>query len=165
MAILSLLLSNSEAAWRISALHAVREKHAWVKEKKVLQLRFHMVGQPTLEAAIFGEYVRWVRANHPTAPVPPLFADEALFDDARGLLDKLGDEKFFAPMNDDGESVEGWGQVKAAATWTRERFTSASQSTDPEERAKLFSALAKSHFKSFAEQRQAFVDIDSDVAF
>jgi hypothetical protein len=33
-----------------------------------------------------------------------------------------------------------------------------------DERAKLFSALVKSHFKAFAEQRQAFVDVDSGLA-
>ena len=90
MAMVSLLLENSDAAWRVPQLHALREKHAWLKGKNVLQLRFHMVGQKSLEAAIFGEYVRWVRVNKPDAPIPPLFADEALFEDARGLLQQLG---------------------------------------------------------------------------
>lgn len=163
MAVLSLLLDNSEAAWRIPKLHDLRDKHGWVRTKKVLQLRFHMVGQKTLESAIFAEYVRWVRENRPEATVPPLFADEQLFDDARTLLGTLGDEKFFAPMNPQSTDAR-WGKRSAAAQWTRERFERAAASTDPHEREKLFDALVRSHFKAFASQRDRFVDIDTGLA-
>ena len=163
MAMVSLLLENSDAAWRVPQLHALREKHAWLKRKNVLQLRFHMVGQKSLEAAIFGEYVRWVRANKPEAPIPPLFADEALFEDARRHLDQLGEEKFFAPMNPTATDTR-WGKRAAAGLWTRGRFEETSLSSDPAERAKLFDALGRTHFKAFAQQREQFVDVDSGLA-
>ena len=162
MAILSLLLENNDAAWRIPHLHTFREQHAWVKSKRILQLRFHMVGQKSLEAAVFGEYVRWVRVHDPEAPIPPLFADEALFEDARSLCDQLGDDKFFAPMNPQGAS-ERWGKRASAGVWTRGRFDHAVSSADPEERAKLFDALARTHFRAFAQQKEQFVDADSGL--
>ncbi|AUX24045.1 uncharacterized protein SOCEGT47_045780 [Sorangium cellulosum] len=68
MALLSLLLDGHEAAWRIPELHPLRAAHAWGGDRKLLQLRFHMVGQPSLEVAIFEEYVRHVREHHATAP-------------------------------------------------------------------------------------------------
>jgi hypothetical protein len=163
MAIVSLLVDNSDAAWRVPQLHGLRDKHSWIKGKNVLQLRFHMVGQKSLEAAIFGEYVRWVRANRPEATIPPLFADDALFDDARRLFDQLGDEKFFGPMNPPASDPR-WGKRAALGLWARERFDEASTSTDPAERAKLFDALARTHFTAFAQQRDQFVDIDGGLA-
>jgi hypothetical protein len=48
--------------------------------------------------------------------------------------------------------------------WTQERFAEASTSSDPSERAKLFDALARTHFKAFAQQRDQFVDVDSGLA-
>ncbi len=162
MAMLSLLLENNDVAWRLPKLHGFRDQHGWVKTKKVLQLRFHMVGQKSLEAAVFGEYVRWVRAHDAEAPIPPLFADEALFQDARSLCDQLGDEKFFAPMNPTSGN-ERWGKRAQASLWTRARFDDAVRATDPEERAKLFDALARTHFKAFAQQKDQFVDVDSGL--
>lgn len=166
MAMLSLLLDDSEAAWRLKALHGLRDKHAWVKSKKVLQLRFHMISEPSLEAAIFGTYVRWIRTHRPDATVPPLFADEALFEDAARHLKQLGDEKFFEPMQDEAAAApaSGWEQAAKARAWTREKFEAAAKSTEPAEREKLFSALVKSHFRSYVEQKSAYVDIDSGLA-
>lgn len=166
MAMLSLLLSDNEAAWRVKQLHALRERHAWVQSKHVLQLRFHMISEPSLEAAIFGTYVRWIRENHPDAPIPPLFADEALFEDAARLRAQLGDEKFFGPMQDEPAAApaSGWENAARLRAWNGDKFEAAVKSSDPELRGKLFSALAKSHFQSYVKQRSAFVDIDSGLA-
>lgn len=164
MALLSLLLDGSEAAWRVPELHALRAEHPWVAEKKILQLRFHMVGQRNLESAVFGEYIRFVREKFPSAPVPPLFADEQLFADAKQHLASLGDEKFFGPMNPASSAEEGWGEIAAAARWDRARFEQAVSSTSPDEREALFDALVRTHFKAFAQQNQSFVDFDPGLA-
>ena len=164
MAMTSLLLDDHESAWRVPELHALRAKHDWAGKKKVLQLRLHMVGQKDLESAIFGEYVRWARKEHPKAPVPPLFADEALFDDARRMLTTMGEAAFFAPMNGEGEIAAGWGDMSNAGTWSLASFDEAATSTDPELRAKLFSALATTHFRAFAAQTSAFVEFDPGLA-
>jgi hypothetical protein len=43
MAMLSLLLSGHESAWRNPALHALRQKFDFVGKKKLCQLSFHMI--------------------------------------------------------------------------------------------------------------------------
>src|SRR6185369_4601043 len=91
---------------------------------------------------------------------------EALFEDAARLRAQLGDEKFFAPMQDEAAAApaSGWEAAAKARSWNAEKFEPAAKSTDPVEREKLFSALVKSHFRSYVEQRSAYVDIDSGLA-
>jgi hypothetical protein len=165
LAMLSLLLENHDAAWRVPQVHDLRERHAWVKTKKVLQLRFHMGAQRSMESAVFGEYVRYVREHYPDAPVPPLFADEALFNDARNLAEQLGDEKFFAAMSPQTKTSDArWGKRAAVGVWNRGAFEEAAGSTVPERRAQLFDALVRSHFKAFASQRDQFLEMDEGLA-
>lgn len=165
MALLSLALRGHPAAWAKSELHSLREKHGFVGVKKLLELHFHMIGRASLESAVFGEYVKVVQREHPDAVLPGLFADEELFEDAAKLLDELGAEKFFAPMNEgaSGEAADGWGELATSDQWGRARFDEAIKSTDPEVRESLFSALAKSWFKS-ADSTGAYVDIDHGLA-
>lgn len=162
MALLSLLLRGNEEAWRVAELHALRDKHDFVGKRRLLELHFHMVGQESIEGAVFSEYLDFVRERHPEAPVPALFADEALFENARALLDEIGDDKFFAPMNESAAADAGWGEVSGA--WDRERFESAVASPDPGVRADLFSTLVKSRFAGWAESSRGFVDLDTGLA-
>src|SRR5260370_25626611 len=53
MALLSLLLAGNEDAYLIPELHPLREKYPFVGEKKLLELHFHMIGQESIESAIF----------------------------------------------------------------------------------------------------------------
>lgn len=163
MALLTLLLAGHEEAWRIPELHALRDPHAFIGKKKLLQLHFHMVGQDSIEAAIFGRYIEHVRRHHPEATVPGLFADEQLFADAIRMRDELGDARFFGPMNDGAAAKAGWGGLKDVTVWSRERFEQAAVSTDPKAREQLFSALVKTRFKAYAQESRAFVDLDSGL--
>lgn len=159
MALLSLLLSGNEDAWRIPALHALREKHAFAGEKKLLELHFHMVDRASLESAIFTEYLNVVRTKYPEAPVPALFGDDKLFAMAAEQMTELGEVKFFAPLNEGADSR--WG--KKAVAWDRVRFEAAARSTDPAVRAELFSALVKKRYKGWETTSQAFVDLDAGL--
>lgn len=159
MALLSLLLSGNEDAWRIPALHALREKHAFAGQKRLLVLHFHMVDRASLESAIFTEYLSCVRARHPEAPVPALFGDDKLFAMAAEQMTELGEAKFFAPLNEGTDAR--WG--KKAVTWDRARFEAAAGSTDPAVRAELFSALVKKRYKGWETTSQAFVDLDAGL--
>ena len=160
MALLTLLLTGHEEAWRIPALHALRDPHPFLGKKKLLQLHFHMVGQDSIEAAVFGRYVDFVRQHHPDATVPGLFADEQLFADATRMLEELGDAKFFGPMNGGAAPGAGWGKLDSVSLWSRERFEEAVASTVPKVREQLFSALVKTRFKAYAQESRAFVDLD-----
>lgn len=166
MALLSLMLSNNEEAWRLPELHALREKHAFLGKSKLLLLHFHMIGQESIEAAVFSRYVEHCRARHPDADLPGLFADEKLFGDARRMLDELGDAAFFAPMNDGASTSGGWGKLAVANRWTRERFERVAASERAEERADLFTALVRTRFSASAEasSARAFVPLDSGLA-
>ena len=163
MALLTLLLQGHEEAWRIPELHALREAHPFIGTKKLLQLHFHMVGQDSIEAAVFGRYVEHVRQHHPGATVPGLFADEQLFADARRMLDELGDERFFGPMNSGVAPKPGWGAIRNVTVWSRSRFDDAVASSDPTVREQLFSALVKTRFKAYAQESRAYVDLDSGL--
>lgn len=162
MAMLSLLLAGNEAAWRIPELHPLRSKHGFVGQKRLLELHFHMIGQDSIEAAVFGGYLAHVRKVHPDAALPGLFADEGLFDNAASMLTKLGDESFFAPMNAGASADAGWGSF--GQRWDRERFRAAATSADPREREELFTALVKSHFQGWDRASRSFVDLDGGLA-
>lgn len=162
MAMLSLLLAGNEDAWRVPELHALRSKHSFVGTKKLLELQFHMIGQTSLEGAIFGGYIAHVRAKHPDAPLPGLFADEGLFENAEKMRATLGDDAFFAPLNLGSRADVGWGD--AGDRWDRERFIAAVKSPDPDVRAQLFTALVQSHFQGWEQESRRFVDIDAGLA-
>lgn len=165
MALVSLLLDGEEHAWRIPELHVLREKHAFAGKSKLLQLRFHLIGHTgNLESAIFTRYIDVVRTLHPAVDLPGVFADERLFDDAARMLDELGEDKFFAPMNAGQKSDDAWGTIGNADLWTRERFVEASRSTDPKVREELFNALVKTRFGAFAEESRQFVALDEGLA-
>jgi hypothetical protein len=175
MAMLHFLVTGEEHAWRHALLHPLRTKHAFAGKRKVLPLVFHMVGHASLAEAVAKRYLAVLRERHPGASVPPVFADEALFEDARRLLETLGDEKFFAPLNallgegtgpgaSSGGSLGDWGAIGTEARWDRARLSRAASSPLPSERAELFSALTKTHFSAFAREGQRFLPLDGVLA-
>lgn len=160
MALLSLLLRGDPNAWALPELKPLRPE--WVDpERPVAQLHLHMLDQESFEAAIFGAYLDLVREHHPDAPLPALFADAPLFADAAELLNNVGDAAFFAPLNP--QTPQGrWGTLAAASSgqWDRARFDAARNSPDLTERAALLTALTRTHFKAFANDRRRFVELD-----
>jgi hypothetical protein len=176
MAMLSLLLADHEGAWSRPELHGLRIKYPWIGQAKVLELHVHMLDQPDVQTPIFAAYLKYVRARHPEADLPGIFADEALFEDAERLLSVLGDTKFFGPMNAlagpapamDAVTAKlggGWSKVegkpnKARRAWDRARFEAARGSVEPEVRAELLTALTKTHLKAFGAGLSSFVEID-----
>lgn len=162
MALLSLLMQGAEPAWRIPELHPLRQKHEFVGSSRLLELHFHMVGQDNIESAVFAGYLAHVKEHHPDAPIPALFADEELFVNAAQMLENVGEEAFFARMNDALPEAEGWGDL-AADRWERARFDEAVKSSDLELRAKLFDALVRAWFSSFAAAKHEYIDLDSGL--
>lgn len=157
MAVLSLLSGNAERAWREPALHDLLVKHEWVKEKKLFRLHLNMIDAASLGDKVFGSYLELARKLHPEAPVAPLFADEALFANAEALRATVGDDKFFASLNQGASVDPRWGKKEG---WNGARFEQARISTDPKTRAGLFSALVKTHFPAFTQQASAFLPFE-----
>lgn len=163
MALLGLLLAGDADAWAIPGLADLRPAHPWSASAKLLQLRLHMLDQPSFEGAIFGAYLAHLRAHHPGAPLPLLFADAGLFADADAVRERLGDEAFFAALAPNSQA-ERWGTL-AGSAWDRARFDAARNSSSPTERSELITALARTpFFRSFAgEQQRRFIDFDAGL--
>ena len=160
LALLSLLLANDASAWSERELHELLAKHEWVKTAKLLRLHFHMVGANSTEEKVFSEYLSHIRELHPDAPIPPLFEDAALFDNAVELQRTLGDAAFFSRLNAHQPAAKGWGKLAAASAWDAASFDAARNSGDPEVRARLFSSLVQTHFPAFAQNSRGFISFD-----
>lgn len=159
MAMLSLMIQGHEAPWRLPELHPLRDKHRWVGDldragagmegKRLFELHVHMLGKASLEEGVFGGYVSAVKARHPEAPLPAVYADQALFENAKRLRQSVGDEAFFRTLNE-AVGADGGG-LKKRKRWTPERFDATVESSDPTDRRRLFDALVRSYFPAFVD--------------
>lgn len=163
MALLSLLLDGDARAWALPELARLRAGHPWAGERRLLQLRLHMLDQDSFQGAIFGAYLAHLRIHHPDAPLPLLFSDAGLFADADALREQLGDEAFFDALDPDAKSKRRWGKLPGA--WDRARFDAARASDSPKERADLVTALVRTpFFKSHADgKRKDYVGFDDGL--
>lgn len=169
MAVLNLLLSGNSTAWTHPELASVTVQHSSLRDKKLLLLAFHMIGQTSMESAILGGYVRQVAQLHPDAPVAPLYRGEKLFDDARHLINKMGEEPFFAGLGGGETAKTALGRRASSGGWTRERFdqAAAAEPGSPE-RGRLISALLGSYFPSYSEvqsdRTESFLPFDQGLS-
>jgi hypothetical protein len=163
MALLSLLLDGDARAWTLPELARLRAGHPWAGERRLLQLRLHMLDQLSFEGAIFGAYLAHLRVHHPDAPLPLLFSDAGLFADADALRQQLGDDAFFAALDPEARAKGRWGKLGGA--WDRARFDAARGSDDPKDRAELVTALVRTpFFRSHADgKRQDYVGFDDGL--
>lgn len=172
MAMLSLLLANEPAAWRRAEFDPLRAKFGWIGQRKVVELHMHMLGKHSLAEAIYPAYLEFLAEQHPSAPLPALFADEDLFENAREHLDALGEQAFFERLNEvDGAAAQpvansdAWSFLGAAqsGTWNRERFEAAVVSRELETRQRLLDALLRTHFKAFRGSVSSFRPLDEGL--
>jgi hypothetical protein len=99
MAVLHLLLQHNAAVRSIPELAKVCDSHAWVENKKFLLVPYHMIGARSMESAILGGYVDYVQDHHPGCPLPGVYLADEIFENAKQLRERLGDEKFFEDLN------------------------------------------------------------------
>ena len=103
MAVLHLLLKGDSRARAIPELASVVATHnAWSQGRKFLLVPYHMIGARSMESAILGHYVEYIRTLHPEAPLPGVYLAERIFADAGKMRTRLGDEAFFANLNAGG---------------------------------------------------------------
>ena len=172
MAVLALMLADDPTPWRRPELHALRAPHPWIGTKKLVQLPIHMLDAQDIESKILGTYVRWVAENHDDAAVPAVYVDGGLFDDARRLRERMGDESFFGGLNGGAQkAASGWGKRATAIAWDAESFDAAAASAYVGEedrdasspRARLFSDLVRTFFSAWTTQRSRFVELDTGL--
>ncbi|MBB4934832.1 hypothetical protein F4561_005726 [Lipingzhangella halophila] len=180
MAVLDAVLQHNPAVRDIPRMPAIVNKHeSWLDGKRFIQVKSHLVAAESIEAAILGGYVRQVRAEHPDAPIPPVYRADGLLADAANLRSTIGDEAFIAglpELSGDGSAEEAqWGQWAAAQTWTPElldrAFAVPSGTTDREAarlRFQLISGLLAHHFTRYADtvhgSKEAFVTMDEGLS-
>jgi hypothetical protein len=168
MAVLHLILSGNPQARGIPELAGVISKHNdWLAGKKFLLAPYHLIGAHSMESGILGGYVDFIRRTHPDAPVPGVFLAGKLFEDARHLRQKMGDDAFFGTLNAAHAGGEGgWGDLESA--WDAARFESATEAEPgSEDRTRLVSDLVGTFFKSYSVQaegqREAYLSLDKGL--
>jgi len=165
LTMLDLLLQPYPPAWERPELHPLRSKYTWAGTKKLLRLPMHMIGAQSMEQKIFETYVHHIQTAHPDAPHPALYADQDLFENAAALRIHMGDESYFARLNEKAPApAVGWGKLAQTTQWTAERFENALTTPDAAERAALFSVLVKTLFPAFARQTSQFIELDRGLA-
>lgn len=163
-----LLDGNPDALARPELAPVVKSMNEWREGHRFLTVPFHLIGATSLESAIFGTYVKHVGTRHPEAPLPDLFADEPILENAASLRQRMGDEAFFAALNetDGGGPDDGWGELGG---WDAGRFDLARQQpVDGEDRRLLVQALLADLLSAYAQgaaaNREGYVDIDTGLA-
>lgn len=170
MAVLHLLLQgNPEARSMPELAPVVAKSNAWTEGRNFLMVPFHMIGSRSMEQGILGQYSNYVRQKHPDAPVPGVYLAESLFADAQSLREEMGDDAFFAKLNQgkgDGSSA-GWGSI--AAGWDAASFdASVAAGPGDRDRTRLVGDLIGKYFRSYhnvaAGQDEAYLDLDHGLA-
>lgn len=171
MAVMNLLLAGNTRARSIKELAATVAKHnAWTDGKKFLLVPYHMIGARNLESAILGGYADHVRALHPEAPIPGFYLAEGLFRDAAQQRLRMGDESFFAALNQyaaAGGGGDGWGDLSGG--WDAQSFEAAMlEAPRGDERTRLVGDLIGCFFTSYATMAggsgEAFVSLDDGLS-
>jgi len=151
MAILHLLISGDSTARALPGLQRVIAEHEQALGANVLCLDYHLIGAQSFEEALFSGYLRQVAARHPDAALPVLHNIDALFANADGLRQKMGDAAFFEGLNTGAASA--WGSFGGG--WTPETYDAAVTATavnDPEDaRGRLATALVGSYFQAYTQ--------------
>src|SRR5690348_14011960 len=103
----AILRGDPEARGKEKLAEVVGEHDKWLEGRTFLLVPYHMIDSASLESAVLGGYVDHVRRLYPEAPLPVVYRDDVLLDDARRLRATLGDEKFLASLPVDNE----WGEA------------------------------------------------------
>jgi hypothetical protein len=170
MAVLNLLLAGHPAARsRAELADVVARGNAWTQDRRFLLVPYHMIGARDMESAILGQYAETVRRLHPDAPVPGFYRAEGLFEDAKRLRAQIGDDRFFAGLNDGaaGAADDGWGDLGAG--WQADAFEGAMlEPPGGDERARLVGALIGTYFSAYTQvadgRGESFVNLDDGLS-
>lgn len=154
MAVLHLLLQGNNQARAINELAPSVAKHdEWMQSHNILLVPYHMIGATSIEAGILGGYAAYIKKQHPDAPTPGFYQSDRLFEDAKGLRQRLGDEAFFKALNEQGADNgddDGWGDL--ASGWDPISFDAVllGQSS-PEDKDRLVGDLVTTFYSSVQE--------------
>lgn len=159
MAVLHLLLTGNAHARALQGLQDEVAAYGSVLDRNLLAVDYHFVGAQSVEAALFGGYLKAIKTKHPEAQAPVLHRSDALWANADQFRATLGDEKFFEPLS--GGGAGGWGSFGGGVT--AESYDAARHSgpTDPD-RLRITAELIKNYFPAF-EVTGSWLDMSSGL--
>lgn len=173
MAVLHLLLQGNAQARAINELApAVSKNDDWLQKTNILLVPYHMIGAASIEAGVLGGYARYIRKLHPDAPVPGFYMSKRLFQDAKQLRKRMGDDAFFATLNADvtGADDDGWGDLSSG--WDAIGFDAAvndqlNEQSGREDKDRLVGDLVGTFYSSMADMANTeyggYVDFDEGM--
>ncbi len=166
MAVLNLLLAGNAQARATPELADVVARNGWTEGRKFLLVPYHMIGARDMESAILGQYADFVRKQHPDAPVPGFYLAEGMFKDACQLRARMGDDAFFAKLNEGASGDGGWGAFESG--WDAVSFEAAMlEPPNGEERARLVGDLITQFFSAYrtlAGSGESYVSLDDGLS-
>lgn len=159
MAVLHMLLTANHHARALPGLQEEVAAYGAVLDRNLLAVDYHFVGAESVESALFGGYLKAIKAKHPDALPPVLHRSDALWNDADAWRARMGDEKFFEPFA--GSVGGGWGSFGSGITAETYDAARHSAPTDPERR-RITAELIKHYFSS-VEVAGKWLDMSSGL--
>ncbi|MFJ5594782.1 hypothetical protein ACIQCG_34210 [Streptomyces noursei] len=168
MAVLHALLGHDASARSKDELASVIAKHdPQLEGKKVLRLAYHFLDAKSIEDAILGGYVAQIQALEPDADLPAVHRGDSVLADGEQMRQRLGDDPFFAALNEHGGSSVGadpWTAVlEGTPAWDSESYdTARAAAPGSEQRQGLVSALVRTFFTAYTNTAE-FVSLDEGL--
>src|SRR5271165_5086195 len=111
LAVLYAILTGDPDARGKKGLADVVAKHdPWLRGRTFLLVPYHLPDSQSLDAAILGGYVSHVSKLHPGKPLPAVYRDDELLEDAKEQRNRDGDARFIEqlPGGDDEWGAPDW---------------------------------------------------------
>ncbi|MEU7983269.1 DUF6079 family protein [Streptosporangium canum] len=160
MSVLHAVLKHDADARGLRGLEPTLAKHdAWLADRKILCLTYHLVGAESIEAAVLGGYIEQIRDLEPGASLPEVHSTDSLFADADNLRARLGDEAFFAGLGQKADP--GWGGL--AGSWDTASYEEARRAPVGDAgRGSLVTALVGAYFTGYT-RGAAYLPLDEGL--
>lgn len=164
MAVLYAILQGDPAARGKKGLADVVARHdSWLAGRKFLLVPYHLPESKSLDSAILGGYVAHVRKLHPDKPLPAVYRDDELLEDAKESRQSLGDDAFIAQLpagEDDEWGTAGWDSVSLDDAF--------SQPPGGPERRRLIGDLLAGPFRRYARavraDEESYISLDEGLS-
>lgn len=161
MAVLDLILRGSSQARALPGLQPTISRHQDVLSKRLLTVEYHLIGESSLESALFSGYLQAIARSHPEATPPVLHKSDLLLKDALARM-QAGPESFFEQLNSASGGDGGWGDFGGG--WDEQSFLAAAQAPvgDPD-RDRLVTDLMTTMFQGYKAAGE-WLDVSAGLA-
>jgi hypothetical protein len=162
MAVLHAILRGDPDARGKKGLADVVAKHdPWLRGRRFLLVPYHLPDSQSLDQAILGGYVAHVSKYEPGKPLPAVYIDDQLLEDAKELRNSGGDDRFIAQLPaTDPEWGTAWDTVSLDAAFA--------QPPDGEDRRRLVGDLLAGPFHRYARavraEEESYINLDEGLS-